>query len=203
MKISVIGAGNIGGTLGGKWAAQGHEVVFGVRDLEAERVRSLLEKFGHGATADGMANALAEAEVVLFAIPGSAMPETVLQLGSKLNGKILIDATNSVGKSPMHQLDLLRQAAPDSPLFRAFSTLGWENFAEPLMGGAQIDLFYCGASETPQAVVDKLISEIGLRPVHIGGLDKAGIVDALTQLWFTLALEQGRGRRLALKMMTE
>lgn len=203
MRITVIGAGNIGGTLGGKWAAQGHEVVFGVRDPGAEKVRTLLEKIGHGATADGIANALAEAEVVLFAIPGSAMPATVGQLGPKLNGKILIDATNSVGKSPMHQLEPLRQAAPDSPLFRAFSTLGWENFAEPLMGGVQIDLFYCGASETPQAVVDRLISEIGLRPVHIGGLDKAGIVDALTQLWFTLALQQGRGRRLALKMLTE
>ena len=32
MKIAVLGAGNIGGTLGKKWLAAGHEVVFGVRD---------------------------------------------------------------------------------------------------------------------------------------------------------------------------
>ena len=51
MKISVLGAGNIGGTLGGKWAAKGHDVVFGVRDPQADKVRVLLEKVGHGATA--------------------------------------------------------------------------------------------------------------------------------------------------------
>ena len=32
MKIAVIGAGNIGGTIGAKWASQNHEVYFGVRD---------------------------------------------------------------------------------------------------------------------------------------------------------------------------
>ena len=32
MKIGVLGAGNIGGTLGAKWASQQHEVFFGVRD---------------------------------------------------------------------------------------------------------------------------------------------------------------------------
>ena len=32
MKIGVIGAGNIGGTIGAKWAARDHEVFFGVRD---------------------------------------------------------------------------------------------------------------------------------------------------------------------------
>jgi predicted dinucleotide-binding enzyme len=31
MKIAVIGAGNVGATLGKRWAKLGHEVVFGVR----------------------------------------------------------------------------------------------------------------------------------------------------------------------------
>jgi predicted dinucleotide-binding enzyme len=31
MRIAVIGAGNIGRTLGGKWAAAGHHVTYGVR----------------------------------------------------------------------------------------------------------------------------------------------------------------------------
>ncbi|MGC1752755.1 MAG: NAD(P)-binding domain-containing protein [Trebonia sp.] len=36
MKIAVIGKGNIGGTLGSKWRAAGHDVVFGARDGSGE-----------------------------------------------------------------------------------------------------------------------------------------------------------------------
>ena len=32
MRIAVIGKGNIGGTLGSKWRAAGHDVVYGTRD---------------------------------------------------------------------------------------------------------------------------------------------------------------------------
>ena len=32
MRIAVIGKGNIGGSLGSKWIAAGHDVVFGARD---------------------------------------------------------------------------------------------------------------------------------------------------------------------------
>jgi predicted dinucleotide-binding enzyme len=201
MKISVIGAGNIGATLGGKWAAAGHEITFGVRDPQAEKVQRLLAKIGLAATAVPISAAITAAAAVLFAIPARAMVETVAQLGGELNGKILIDATNNVGQIPMHSLDQLRQAAPDSPLFRAFSNLGWENFAHPHLEGLDVDLFYCGDEGDAQAQVDTLIADIGLRPVYIGGLDQVEAIDTLTRLWFTLALQQGRGRRLAFKMI--
>jgi predicted dinucleotide-binding enzyme len=203
MKISVIGAGNVGGTLGGKWAAKGHEVVFGVRDPGAQKVRSLLAKVSHGAAATLTQDAIEGADVALFAIPSRVMAETVALLSGRLNGKILIDATNNVGTSPMHQLELLRKNAPDSALFRAFSNLGWENFAEPVIDGVQVDLFYCGDEGASQRTVHDLIANIGLRPIYIGDIQQAGIIDALTQFWFTMALRQGRGRHLALKMLTE
>lgn len=203
MKITVIGAGNIGGTLGSKWATGGHEVVFGVRDPQVEKVKALLARSEGRAIAVEVREAAKNAEVVLFAIPARAMAESVAQLGSALNGKILIDATNNVGGSPMHQLELLGQAAPDSPLFRAFSNLGWENFANPVIGGEKIDLFYCGDPRPGQAIVQDLIAEIGLRPIYIGDNGQANIIDSLTQLWFTLALRQGYGRHLAFKLMTD
>ncbi len=201
MKISVIGAGNIGRTLGLKWAVQGHDVFFGVRDPVAEKVRALLADTDGRARAAAVAKSVQDAEVVLFAIPAGAMGDTVTAIGGDLHGKILVDATNRVGATPMHQLDLLRGAAPESPLFRAFSNLGWENFARPSINGEQIDLFYCGDDGRPRQIVDALISDIGLRPIYLGGVDQAGLVDALTRLWFNLALGQGLGRRLAFKMM--
>lgn len=103
----------------------------------------------------------------------------------------------------MHQLELLRQRAPDSALFRAFSSLGWENFAEPLIDGVQVDLFYCGDEGSARPVVHNLIAGIGLRPIYIGDVQQASIIDAMTRLWFTLALRQGYGRHLAFNMVTE
>jgi len=40
-----------------------------------------------------------------------------------------------------------------------------------------------------------------LRPIYIGGLEQVDLLDNQTRLWFTLALQQGRGRHLALKLL--
>ena len=43
MKIAIIGAGNVGKTLGQRFAEVGHEVMFGVRDPHAQKVKDLLD----------------------------------------------------------------------------------------------------------------------------------------------------------------
>jgi predicted dinucleotide-binding enzyme len=44
MKIAVIGAGSVGGTLGRRWAELGHAVVFGVRDIADPDAKALIDK---------------------------------------------------------------------------------------------------------------------------------------------------------------
>src|SRR3954453_23178690 len=133
MRIAVIGAGNIGTTLGGKWAAAGHDVVYGVRSPG-------------GAGTATIADAVAAAEVVVLAVPGGVAREVLVSLGSSLAGKVVIDATNDTqGSGKLHALDELDAAA--HPV-RAFNTLGWENFAEPMFDGVAADLFYA-AEEGP------------------------------------------------------
>ena len=201
MKISILGAGNIGGTIGRKWVAQGHEVVFGVRDPNSARVKALLNAIEGTASAAAVAAAVNGAEVVLLAIPGQAVESTLAALGGKLDGKIIIDATNNVGRPVMNSLAAVRAHAPGARLFRAFSNLGWENFAEPVFGGVQADLFYCGDSGQARTTVEALIADVGLRPVYVGDLDQVPVIDSLTRLWFALALQQGYGRHMAFKML--
>ena len=45
MEIAIIGAGNVGTTLGNAWIKRGHEVAFGVRDPESAKARSLAQQF--------------------------------------------------------------------------------------------------------------------------------------------------------------
>ena len=201
MKIGIVGAGNIGGTVGKKWAEEGYEVVFGVREPQAAKVETLLAGIDGLATATTVDKASEESEVVLIATPGDEVAAIAHQLGTRLDRKILIDATNNVRQPIMHNLDVLQEHAPHASLYRAFNTLGWENFAEPVAGGVPADLFYCGDGGEPQAIVEQLIRAVGLRPVYVGGVEQAPLLDNLTRLWFALAMQQGRGRHLAFKLL--
>lgn len=205
LHIAVLGAGNIGGTLGRKWVAAGHQVAFGVTDAASPRAQALRSDLGQGAAIGGIAEALAASEVVVLAIPGGAIDALLASSASQLDGKVIVDATNRMGGGPMNSVAAISAAAPHAQVYRAFNSLGWENFAEPVFNGVQADLFYAGpgdgAGSGAQATVEQLISDIGLRPVYVGGPDKVAVVDAVASLWFALALGQGKGRRLAFKTL--
>ena len=202
LRVAVLGAGNIGGTLGRKWVAAGRQVAFGVSDPGSPRAEALRGEVGENATIIGVEQALDGAEVVVLAIPGRAVDELIQTQSGRLAGKTIIDATNRMGGGPMNSVAALSAAAPSAHVYRAFNSLGWENFAEPVFGGVQADLFYAGPDDAARETVEQLIGDIGLRPVYVGGTDQVGIVDAVTSLWFALALGQKKGRRLAFKMLT-
>ncbi|MEZ4630823.1 MAG: NAD(P)-binding domain-containing protein [Deinococcales bacterium] len=148
MKIAVVGAGNIGSTLGQRWLEQGHSVHFAVRDLSAEKVQTLKNKLHENKLNKAMVSviqeALPDAEVILLAVPGKAVKDLIETLHPKLDDKIIIDASNNLAADVMHNFDRLRQLAPKAKLYQAFNSLGWENFANPSLMGQPIDHFYAG-----------------------------------------------------------
>src|ERR671927_258948 len=82
MKIAVVGRGNVGGGLADLW-----------------------EKAGHDVTRIGSEGGdVSDAEAVLFAVPGGAVPDAVENV-SALDGKTVIDATNLVGTEPPDGFD--------------------------------------------------------------------------------------------------
>ena len=200
-RIAALGAGRIGGTLGRKWLASGHTVIFGVRDPHGERAQALAAELEGNIQLTTVSEALTTADVVLFAIPGHAAGPTAAEHGDVLDGKIVIDATNNIGAATVNSIAAIQAAAPDARIFRAFNTYGWENFADPLYDGVPGDLFYAGPDGEAEAVVEQLIQDVGMRPVRVGGLDQVGLVDEVLRLWFTLA-SGGRGRNLAFKVLS-
>lgn len=200
MKITILGTGRIGGTLGQKWANAGHSIIYGVRDPEGKRAAVKFDDDGVQVGFETIGTAIAKGEVIVVAIPGSAVAEMVAEHGHAMEGKIVIDASNNMQAPKMHALDTIAEAAPGAKLFRAFNSLGWENFAQPIFDGLPADLFYCGVEAAEAlAVVENLITDVGMRPVRVGGLEKVDIVEGVTRLWFALA--QQRGRHLAFKML--
>jgi 8-hydroxy-5-deazaflavin:NADPH oxidoreductase len=189
MRIAVIGTGNIGGTLGQRWQAAGHDVVYGSRQGAG--------KGPGGAPMVPIGDALAGADAVLLAVPGRAVADVIGPHGAALAGKIVIDATNNIGQPVVNAHAAVAAAAPGARYARAFSTLGWENFADPLPGA----ILAFAADPDARTAVEELITAVGLEPVYLGGVDASRIVDSLLPLWFTLVKQHGGNRRLALRVV--
>src|SRR5205085_45571 len=122
--VAVIGSGNVGGTLARALSRAGHRISLGARDPDKPEVRERAQELG--AEAASVAEAVRSSSVVLFAIPGSAMAETVGALGTALDGKIVIDTTNNVGAPVVNSHAAIAEAAPGASYVRAFNTVGWE-----------------------------------------------------------------------------
>jgi predicted dinucleotide-binding enzyme len=214
LHIAILGAGDVGSTLGRKWASAGHTIAFGVKNPASEKAQSLREELGEHILIGSPTEALAESAIALLAVPGAAVEEIIATHAQLLDHKIIIDATNQItkgkseatkqwqGQGVLNSLRTLQTHAPNAQVYRAFNTYGWEAFAEPIYNGIQADLFYCGPEGSALTVVEQLIAEIGLRPMRLGDLDQIEMVDTILQLWATLALFQNKGRNnIAFKVL--
>lgn len=198
MKIAVIGAGIIGTTVARRWQGSAHDIVYAARDPQGERYRELASE----ARVEEIPVALENSQAVFLAVPGGAVSELLETHAAALDGKLLIDASNDTSGGSFHHLELFERHVPNALVYRAFSSLGWENFADPVIEGERADLFYSGPAGEEQSVVESLIADVGLRPVYLGsGQRAADALDGVTRLWFTLALAQGKGRRLAFRTL--
>jgi 8-hydroxy-5-deazaflavin:NADPH oxidoreductase len=190
MKIAVIGKGNIGGTLGTKWRAAGHDVVYGARGGSGDGPG--------GAPLRSIGDAMEGADVVVLAVPGAVVPDVVNERGDALAGKVVIDAVNRMGGGAEYDSRaLIADAAPSARYVRAFNSLGWENFADPLPGA---NLFFAADPEA-RAVAEELITAVGLEPAFLGDVDATAAVDGLLPLWFALVKQSGGNRRVALRIV--
>jgi predicted dinucleotide-binding enzyme len=174
--------------------------MFGVRSVDNPATQTMAQALG--AAVGSVAAAVAFGEVIVFAIPGHAMDETIQAHAAALNGKIVVDAANRMGGGPMNSAASFAAHAPGAQVYRVFNSLGWENFESPLFGDIQADLLYAGPAGAGQVAVEGLIADVGLRPVRVGDLSQVGLVDAIGSLWFALAFGQGMGRHLAFKVLT-
>lgn len=198
MRIGIIGAGHVGATLGRRWAEAGHDVVFGSREPGSEAVRAVVAAIP-GSCAATVADAV-DADAVVVAVPGPALAEVVAPIADGLDGRVVVNVANVMGGG-RRAAELLAGAAPGARQVRAFNTLGVENFADPVIDGRRLDLLWAGDDDTVE-VAEQLITDVGLRPVRVGGIDRAELVDAVFRLWIALAVQGGRGRRLGFQVLT-
>jgi 8-hydroxy-5-deazaflavin:NADPH oxidoreductase len=202
MKLAIIGAGHVGGTLGARWARGGHEVVYGVRHPDGERTRTVLAASGPQARAASPAEAAASSEVVVIAIPYGALGDLLPALGD-LTGKVVLDAVNNPAVAPGAPAIAAEIAGmlPGARVVKAFNTMGWNVMADPRFGGERADSYICGDDAAAKDLVAALARELGFVVVDAGPLASAGLLEGLALLWIDLALRQGFGRDIAFRLL--
>src|SRR5258708_13945483 len=87
MKIGIIGAGHIGGTIGGLWTKAGHPVFFSSR--HPAELQDLFARLGPLAQAGTVDQAIAFGDVGFIAVPYGALPPIRRAYGKSLAGKIV------------------------------------------------------------------------------------------------------------------
>src|SRR4051794_32786880 len=91
MNIGIVGTGNVGATLGRRFAEVGHSVAFGTRHPDSPEMADLARV--PRARVTSQTEAAQSSDAIILATPWPATAEALRGLGD-LTGKILLDCTN-------------------------------------------------------------------------------------------------------------
>jgi predicted dinucleotide-binding enzyme len=178
VRITVIGAGRIGGNVA-RQLAGGHELV-----LAFSRDRARLERLAAdlGARVAEPAEAVAAAELVVVAVPWSVLPEALGACGP-LGGRIVVDTTNQFGSGPMPgpgQTAAAFNAArmPGARYTKSFNTLTAAFQEATAHREPRVVQWLCGDDAAANDVVAGLIRDAGYTPVDLGGTAGCAVMEA-------------------------
>ncbi len=196
MQIGIIGTGRMARHLALGWLKAGHVIQFGSRQPDSKA--DILNQVP-GATVMLNEVALKAAEVVVIALPFSAVKPFAEQYARLLRNKLVIDISN-----PFHHLPDNRVSGPEitvqaigegARVVAAFKANFWQILLEPVdpKTGVVRDVHYAGDGEHDKAIVARLIRDLGFRPVDCGGLRNARILDGMAPLMVELDRRYGNG----------
>ncbi len=203
--VGIVGAGRVGGNLGVRLASTGYRVRFGMR--EGSDASELLGRAGPNASATTIAEAAAS-DVIFVAVPSGALLDAIASMGS-LEGRIVVDCTNPVGPGPSlasppegSNAARIAKAAPGARVIKGFNTFGAEHHLDPMLTGVPADVPLASDDAEAKIAVAALAERAGFRPLDVGPLANAHLVEALALLWIHLAMKGGHGRLGAWKLLT-
>jgi 8-hydroxy-5-deazaflavin:NADPH oxidoreductase len=195
MRIAILGAGNVGGGLAAAAVRAGHDVVISASKPESAESRA---SYTGATAARSNADAVRGADVVVLAVPHSAVAGIVAELGEALNGAIVVDATNPLNDTYTDLVtagtsaaENLQQQLPGASVVKAFNTVLAGRLTNPTEGDTPLDGFLAGDDDGAKATVGRLLESLGFRPIDAGALRMARSLEELAFL--NIALNAANG----------
>ncbi|MGY0497809.1 NADPH-dependent F420 reductase [Nocardia sp. FBN12] len=187
--VSIIGLGNMAGTLAARALAGGNAVEIIGRD--PARAAEVAAALGGGATA-GTFGTTPAGDLVILAVPYASAVPVVDRYGDALAGKVVIDISNTstadatglVTPDGTSGAQEIADAVPASAnVVKAFNTV----FGHILAQGGPLDVLFAGDDARAKASVSAFIESLGLRPLDVGGLEMARWLEGVGVLMISLA----------------
>ncbi|WP_276327367.1 NADPH-dependent F420 reductase [Nissabacter archeti] len=178
MKISVIGAGNIGSTLARSLARAGHTVTL-ANSRGPETIQKLADDLGVAAAA--AADAVKQAEVIVLSIPFAAMPTLADVLRMAPPSAIIVDMSNNYPSGSGIE-DGADGSTSDSgwvsqklgrPVIKAWNSIFSRSLAlkgRPRGEPDRIALPVAGDDEACKRVIMQLVEDTGFDAIDAGDL---------------------------------
>jgi 8-hydroxy-5-deazaflavin:NADPH oxidoreductase len=206
MKISILGAGNVGMALARALLRAGQPVTIGVPD--PARYAEAVAALGAQATLVGSDEAVERGDVVILAVPYPA----ALAIGQSRpdwQGRVLVDATNPLAPglaglslgTTTSGAEQVAERARGARVVKAFNTTGAENMADSRYAQGQPMMPVAGDDAAAREQVLSLATLIGFDAIDMGPLSAARYLEPLAMVWIHLAFKQGQGRRFAFARM--
>ena len=203
MKVTVIGAGNMGSAFVKQLTRAGHQVSVTARNLDKARTVAAANP---GAAVVNADNAAAGADVVVLA---TGFDDAIAALRSvgKLQGKVVIDVTNpltadymglTLGYSTSASEEIAR-AVPGAEVVKAFNTVFAPVLAEgaDFGGGRKVSVFLASDSPAAKETARQLADSMGFETIDAGGLKNARYLEPLAGLNIYLGYGAGLGTSIA------
>ena len=182
MKIGIIGAGHIGGTLTRRFAELGHHV-FVANSRGPETLADLARETG--ASAVTARDAAHEGQVIIISIPLKNIPQLPRDLfATTPSGVVVVDTGNYYPQRDGHIPEIEAGTTETRwvsqqlgrPVVKAFNNIYASHLLElgkPAGTPGRIALPVAGDEKASKAVVIKLIDELGFDGVDAGRLDES------------------------------
>ena len=173
--VSILGTGNMGQAIAAIAAKAGHAVqLLGSNDTDT------------AVTGD----------VVVLAVPYSAVGEVIAQRGQQLAGRIVVDITNPLNFETFDSLVVMPDssataeiaaALPQSRVLKAFNTTFAATLSAGTVGPLTTSVLIAGDDADAKSTLAGIVSGGGLQAVDAGALTRARELEALGFLQLTLA----------------
>jgi 8-hydroxy-5-deazaflavin:NADPH oxidoreductase len=207
MKIGIIGAGNIGGTLTRRLRTLGHEVFVANSRGPATLAGLAAETGAHAVTVAGAARA---GELVVVTIPEGKIPNLPKDLFAGVpDSVVVVDTGNYYPRQRDGRIDEIEKGMLESrwverqlvrPVVKAFNNIYAQHLLEkgkPAGAPGRIALPVAGDDDRAKGVVLGLVDELGFDGVDAGGLDDSWRQQPATPVYATDFDAQGVRHALA------
>lgn len=211
MKISIIGSGNMARGVAMRGVAGGYGVMIHAHDrAKGQALAEAIREHHPDAKVEAAAHDQPLEDVVFLAVPHGSVKDVAHQHKGQWAGKTVVDLTNPIDFSTMSLATEHNQNGAEAvagllegaAVVKAFNTIFASTLASGTVAGRPLDVFLAGNEPAAIQAVGEFAEAAGLRPLVVGELKDAGLLEGMALVHIRLQQPLNGGFATAVKIIS-